>query len=128
MRHIAHTPRLAHTAPLFFKLQVLSIFSLHNYKICLLAHKLLHSSTLLLQLGLPPLTLASVSHNHNTRFSSLGLLHQPSPTRHFSDLSLHHRLVHAWNALPLDLRKIDNIIAFKKALKTHILQQAFEAR
>eukprot|EP00733_Pompholyxophrys_punicea_P001266 Pompholyxophrys_punicea_v1_NODE_587_length_1640_cov_6.484868.p2 type:complete len:154 gc:universal NODE_587_length_1640_cov_6.484868:794-1255(+) len=40
VRHIAHAPFLAHTAPIFASLRILDIFSLHRLRVLLLAFKL----------------------------------------------------------------------------------------
>jgi hypothetical protein len=55
-------------------------------------------------------------HSHNTRASSRGDLHHTSCHRH----SLKANGTKAWNALPMDVRKITNFKTFKLKLAEHL--------
>eukprot|EP00733_Pompholyxophrys_punicea_P001881 Pompholyxophrys_punicea_v1_NODE_1135_length_920_cov_5.352601.p2 type:complete len:112 gc:universal NODE_1135_length_920_cov_5.352601:551-886(+) len=70
---------------------------------------------------------ASEVHQHLTRFSASSSVHQLSTSRHFGQRSLHRNLILEWNGLPNDLRNIEKFCAFKKKLKVHVAQQAYEA-
>eukprot|EP00733_Pompholyxophrys_punicea_P001600 Pompholyxophrys_punicea_v1_NODE_856_length_1180_cov_12.135889.p3 type:complete len:116 gc:universal NODE_856_length_1180_cov_12.135889:790-443(-) len=73
VRLISHSPRLSHSAPLFVNLKILPLFSLHRFKICLLAHTIINNPPLHQLYGLAPFHFSSALHSHSTREGRLAI-------------------------------------------------------
>jgi len=110
VRIIYKKPPTEHTVPLFQKACILPIKQLYTLRICLLAHSAFYKSSINL----------SEPHYH-TRSTALSLPVEFSTTT-CGQRELTYRYSDAWNHLPTNLRVIDNKIAFKIALKRHLLE------
>ena len=95
-----------------------------QYKLCLLVHLALHNRS-------PPyitslLTkLTDLPSRASLRSASLFKLDVPSTRLKQTERSFSVSSPRAWNLLPVDIRTIENALAFKKKLKTYLFNVAY---
>lgn len=109
VRMIAGVPPLEHTDPLFRRLKLLKSFDIYQFFMCVFMHPLYHRGQY------------SVTHNFNTRYSSLAqpLFQRLTMTQHSFD----YCGPHIFNQLPESLKNIRKLSLFKTALKTYYLDR-----
>ena len=122
-RLLTNTPRYAHITPVMIELHWLPVKFRIIFKFNLTIFKALH--------GLAPAYLSnllSFKHsNYNLRSNNNNTLARPAvkSAKTSGDRAFLVAAPVLWNALPPSLRAIDNIIIFKRELKTHLFRQAY---
>ena len=107
IRIIADADYLAHTTPLFKKLNLLKLVDLYNFQAVLDTHQKIQKG------------LYQIEHNVNTRNCNLAKPKGHSLTRTQQAITFSGPIL--WNSLPPDIRCIKSISNFKKNLKSHYL-------
>ena len=124
IRYIFPMKRNEHITPYLYKLHILPIRHRINYKICLLAFKIKRKITAdyLIETfeDFQPTTAISLRIGPGRDETMFKVFDQI-----FHNRSLFCKLVSQWNGLPLPLRKIISLTAFKTRLKTHFFKLAF---
>ena len=122
-RVITKTPFRDHITPVRKKLHWLPIYQRIQYKILYLTWRCLH--------GLAPIYLKGLLEPYNPvrhlRSETQHLLTVPRTNlRTYGDRSFSYAAPILWNSLPLNLRQCDNLDSYKKMLKSHLFQQAYQ--
>ena len=122
-RVITKTPFRDHITPVREKLHWLPIYQRIQYKILYLTWRCLH--------GLAPIYLKGLLEPYNPvrhlRSETQHLLTVPRTNlRTYGDRSFSYAAPILWNSLPLNLRQCDNLDSYKKMLKSHLFQQAYQ--
>ena len=112
-----------HVTPILQSLHWLPIKFRIQYKILLITHKCLH--------GLAPEYLSSRVKRHVPGRSlrscvDLHLLVEKKAPQSYGKRAFSFAAPTLWNELPLDLRKCENLHAFKSKVKTHLFRKAFD--
>ena len=107
-----------HATPPLFELHWLLISARITYKILLLTYKALHGLSApyladLLQLYVPRRQLRSARHEK---------LFKPFSRNGYGDRAFSRAARRLWNDLPLDIRRLPTLGAFKAWLKTHLFK------
>ena len=121
-RVIHCVPKRDHITPYLSKLHWLPVRSRIIYKILLYVYKILN--------GLAPAYLADLVRLYTPRRTlrsegSLSLCVPSSKTVTFGDKAFTVAGPVLWNKLPLSIRNAVSVSMFKKALKTHLFQEAY---
>ena len=122
-RIVTKTKRREHITPILANLHWLPIDRRIEYKILLTTFKALH--------GLAPGYIRDliVQYNppRNMRSMNLSLLHEiPAKYVTFGERSFKFCAPKLWNKMPVNLRKIDELEAFKGETKTYLYKEAYE--
>ena len=107
VRTIADADYLAHTSPLFKRLNLLKLVDLYNFQAVLDTHQKIQKG------------LYQIEHNVNTRSCNLAKPKSHRLTR--TQQSITFSGPKLWNSLPPEIRLIKSLSIFKKKLKTHYL-------
>ena len=114
MRIILKCPARTHITDMLDTLKWMSIKQRFHYNYCILIWKILNGKTP--EYLSNQFTLASQSHNYNTRFASTGsIIHQSTTPK-----SLGFVAPTIWNAIPQHVRDAGSLYSFKKNILTHI--------
>lgn len=122
-RLIYKSPRFCHITPILCDLHWLPIRYRINFKIILLTFKAIH--------GLAPKYISDLvvikSSTHNLRSADSLLLSVPhiKTKKTLGDRAFTIAAPKLWNSLPVELRQINSIFAFKRQLKTYLFQLAY---
>ena len=109
-----------HTKPLFYQLRSINVFDIIDPNSLVFMYKAFHNSL--------PATLLSYfkkvngSHNHNTRNNNLNFKVQYRRTTKKALLSICVKGSKMWNSLSPDIKLSRNVNAFKKMLKSSLLE------
>lgn len=123
-RLLSNAPKFAHISPILCALHWLPIQFRIKFKILLFVFKAIH--------GLAPSYLSDLLAIYVPRRAlrstdQLSLVVPQSRYKKWGDCSFSVCGPRLWNALPVELRVESDLVAFKSALKTHFLKQAFES-
>ena len=126
IRLIKNLPPRTHTKKIMADLGILNVPNLYTLRVCVEMHAFIFQTK----------PLNRPEHNHN--YISTAQIHD-YPTRHSQ--KMHHYVpnsrqdpthdmtfytkqnTHVWNTVPLEIREIQSLDSFKKALTKHLLQQ-----
>lgn len=97
-----------HSSPLFKRAKILPIFQLYTLRISLLAHSLYYTQH------------HHLASKYPTRFSKYALPF-PKSTSSAGHRQVTYQMAAAWNQLPTSLKALESVVAFKVALKQHLL-------
>ena len=118
--------RQEHISPILYSLHWLPISFRIQFKILLLTFKALHG---LAPSYLSELIVPYVSSREGLRSSNKNLLKIPkSKLVSCGDKSFTVAAPKLWNSLPLELRSMSSVTAFKSNLKTYLFRKAFSAK
>ena len=109
LRIIYRKPPNEPTSHLFKKAKILPIHHLYTQRICLLAHAKFYSSQ-------PP-----SNHQPYVTRHSLYSLPLPTLTTNCGQRQVTYQMALKWNSLPVNIRLINKVNEFKRALKLHLL-------
>lgn len=131
IRLIANTTPRAHTKPIMNKLQILPITDLYTLQTCAEMHPHIYKTELNRPTNIHKYTPATHIHEHNTRYASDGKHYIPAHQHHYHTASPEkaskHQMTHdyskTWNKIPQEIRQIQSLPAFKRALKLHLLNK-----
>ena len=116
VRLLSNSEFLAHTKPLFQRLEILDIHKLHEF------YTLVHMQKCLFQNKYCDLNnkiqSLQISHGHNTRSNQLRL---PFCRNYISKRSLLYKSINCWNKLPIFIKEIFSIKKFKSYCKTYLI-------
>ena len=109
IRTICSKPKNEHTSSLFLNLGLLKFQDLYKYFMCIYMYRACQDGQF------------TVSHHHNTRNRSMAApqFHRLQKCQHavsFAGPTI-------WNKIPEQIRSLNSIASFKKALKSHLLNQ-----
>ena len=109
IRFMTDSDYLAHTDPLFYQLKLLKLDDIYTYFLCIYMFRAVKEGKY------------QVQHDRNTRNRNMA----QSSFRRLTpgQQSVNHRGPKAWNSLPNELKNISTLTAFKKNLKTFLLNQ-----
>uniref|UniRef100_A0A3Q2ZIU4 Reverse transcriptase domain-containing protein n=1 Tax=Kryptolebias marmoratus TaxID=37003 RepID=A0A3Q2ZIU4_KRYMA len=121
-RIITKTPSSHHITPVLHQLHWLPVSFRIQFKIIMYTFKAIHN--------LAPSYLSDLVHitTHSRSLRSSSSIHLNIPPVRLSTMgnrAVSHSAPQLWNALPPDLRNIDNLSTFKSQLKTHLFKLAF---
>lgn len=120
-RIVTLSRKSCHITPILCELHWLPVSFRITYKILLIVYKSLN--------GLAPVYISELinlySPLRNLRSSNLCLLQGRRAKHSWGDRSFHVIAPRLWNALPLELKSCNNILVFKRLLKTHLMKLAF---
>ena len=122
-RIVSRCGRREHITPVLRDLHWLQVADRIDFKVALTTFKALH--------GLTPDYIRDLITPHqphrSLRSLNLSLLRKPkSRTVTYGDRSFAVCSPTIWNALPLSVRQIDDLDAFKKELKTYLFKRAYD--
>ena len=123
-RLVYRAPRFCHTSPLLLELHWLPVKFRIVFKIVLITFKAIYGHA---PKYINDLILVKQKSNYSLRSNNgLSLISPRVKTlATLGDRSFTAAAPKLWNSLPLDIRCIESIVTFKKALKTHFFKQAF---
>ena len=122
-RVITHTERHCHITPILKALYWLPIESRIHYKLLLYTYKALHELAPSYIIDLLPQHVRSKPLRSQV---ATQLMIPRTNTVTYGDRDFSHAAPVLWNSLPAPLRNTHELIAFKKALKTHLFLQAYD--
>ena len=68
-------------------------------------------------------------HNHNTRLAARGHWYQPQQRRNVEQMGrIPRKYTEIWNSIPYNLKQVGKASAFKRELKTYLLQKQDEKK
>ena len=111
---ISFSPPLSHSPPLFVSLKLLNVQYINWYICAVFVYRALSRGSDWFH---------EAHTSYYTRQSELNLLAQPNLFSHHSRQCVRWTGVEAWNALPLEIRSIDNIDTFKITTKKYLLNR-----
>ena len=117
IRIIMHTHRLVHTAPLFQRLNLLTLDQLHTYHSLLLAHKVVNRKA---PVVMNFLISTQKEHQYSTRSNTF--LNLSFRKLNIARFGFKYHLPKLWNILPEHLKSKKSFSSFKVHLKTYILR------
>ena len=122
-RIITRTSRHSHITPVLKTLHWLPIKARLQYKVALYTFKALN--------GLAPLYLEQLVQRYAPRRSlrsetSNTLVVQRRKTATYGDRAFRNSAPVLWNSLPQEIRQINKLNTFKKALKTHLFRECYD--
>ena len=119
MRMITFSNRFTPSTPLFQSLNILPVFAVNFFQICIFVYQCLNK---LLPIRFASLfELNSEIHHYNTW--SANNLHSTLFRLTFSQFSIRFRGPHFWNKLPTTIRDSSSANVFKKHLSQYLLAQ-----
>jgi len=104
-------------APLLRSLHWLPIRSRINFKMAVITYNAVRSG----QPGYLADLIKPLEQRRTLRSTGQDLLHVPPPALASSAPSFSHAAPNVWNSLPLNVKSAENIITFRKRLKTHYM-------
>ena len=131
IRLIKRLPPRTHTRPLMTELRILNITNLYSFRVATETHPFIHL----------PRRLNRPEHNHNyitaahihdypTMHSQSRYLYIPNTPRHTRTTPTTHTIVYTterntrvWNSVPLEIRQITGLKAFKAKLRDFLLEK-----
>lgn len=122
-RMVMRVPLKEHITPVLEQLHWLPVQCRITYKVLLTVFKCLHdlAPSYLSQL------LVTRQRDSRLRASGVSTLHQPLNKKSVGEQAFGVSAPRLWNALPAGIRSLDNLAAFKRALKTHLFKLHFNA-
>jgi hypothetical protein len=115
VRLITFSDYLAHSDPLFLKLNILTVNQIYNYQLGIYMYKILHE--LIPHLSHHHFVSNMNIHDHNTRSSRH--LHAPYCRTKLRQSTIQFQGPRMWNMLPGEIKSAPSISIFKKRLKKH---------
>jgi hypothetical protein len=124
-RIVSGTRKFDHITPVLRDdLHLLRVPERIEFKLCLLVHKCLHNmAPSYLQAHIKPLS--SDSSRSRLLSSMSGGVHVPYSHHRRGDRAFCIAGPHAWNILPVNIKTADNLLIFKKLLKTHLFKKSY---
>ena len=117
IKEIAFSHFIAHSEPLFYKLNILDIYKLSKYCTCMFVFDLKYSNlphTVEHYFEIP-------KHSYPTRLTQVENFRIPSSNLTISQHNIRYAAVKYWNSLPGYLKQLSSRQVFKSALKHHLL-------
>jgi len=130
IRIIKQVPSKAHTKPLMKDMNMLTIPNLYIQTVCREIHS--HLFPAKENLNRPEHVHSNYVevnqiHNHNTRLAARGHWYQPQQRRNVEQMGrIPRKYTEIWNSIPYNLKQVGKASAFKRELKTYLLQKQDE--
>lgn len=120
LRIITHSPRLAHTAPMFVRYNILHFHQLYTYHSLLLAHKAYNKN-------LPPIVHTTLCPEQHQAYHLRNEYNIPLNFRHLtiSRFGPKYNLPRIFNNIPINLKSINSFLLFKKRIKLYVKNLPF---
>ena len=115
LRIIAHSPPIAHTAPLFARYNILHFNHLYTYHTLLLAHKLYYNN-------LPSIMQTALLSQQTQNYHLRNQNNIPLNFRNFtlSRIGAKYNLPRVFNNIPINMKSISSFTTFKKQIKIYL--------
>ena len=120
-RMVTRTPKYEHLTPVLKQLHWLPVDHRITFKILVLAFKCIHQKA-------PSYLIELCSCRYKDtrlRHADIIQLHQPISRKVCGQNAFGVTAPHMWNKLPPELRTVESLAAFKRALKTHFFKKCF---
>jgi hypothetical protein len=124
VRFIFNLRYFEHISPFLYKLHFLPINFRIRFKLCLIAYKIIIGSAPMYLSNAFELFKPNTTINLRPGAGRDELMLKIS-LQERKKTTLYSKIIIEWNNLPLEIRKINNIIHFKTQLKTHFFRKAF---